>query len=153
MRKPAFCIICKNESADQLYRLCGNRKSDQRLPLSYRDSSLASQPLKRKDPTQWIVLMLMITIRYQNFILTAHSSDYTDILKQYNPSTSQTPNFKLLYIFCDSVFQFTWDLVENPKDRFSHDAAHILSTQHISSLALRFLNQQVGFIQPWLVTV
>ena len=141
MRKPAFCIICKNESADQLCRLCGNRKFDQRLPLSYTDSSLASQPLKRKDPTQWIVLMLMVTIKYQNFILTAHSSDYTDILKQYNPSTYQTHNFKLISIFCDSVFQFTWDLVENPKDRFSHDAAHILSSQLISSLALRFLNQ------------
>ena len=36
MRKPAFCI-CENICLDQL---CGNRATDQRLCLSYKDSTI-----------------------------------------------------------------------------------------------------------------
>ena len=36
------------------------------------------------------------------------------------------PNFKPLAIFCGCTARFVSDLVGNPEDRFSHDAAHIL---------------------------
>ena len=35
-------------------------------------------------------------------------------------------NFKLLACFCDSTGRFVSDLVGNPKDRFSHVAAHLM---------------------------
>ena len=48
---------------------------------------------------------------------------------QYNPSTSLIPNFKPLTIFYGCTARFVLDLVGNPKDRFSHDTAHIIREQ------------------------
>ena len=46
---------------------------------------------------------------------------------QYNSSSSEIRNFKLLAIFCICIDQFVSDLVGNPEDQFSHVAAHILT--------------------------
>ena len=48
----------------------------------------------------------------------------TFVFATYNPSSSQIRNFKLLAIFCGCKAAFVSDLVGNPKDRFSCDAAH-----------------------------
>ena len=45
---------------------------------------------------------------------------YTDSTMFLLPKSG---NFKPLAIFCGCTAQFVWDLVRNPKDRFSHDTA------------------------------
>ena len=41
------------------------------------------------------------------------------------PLLPKIRNFKHLAIFCDCIARFVSDLVGNPKDRFSHNEAHI----------------------------
>ena len=49
---------------------------------------------------------------------------------RYSDSTMSlllySQNFKPLACFCDCTGRFVSDLVGNPKDRFSRDAAHIM---------------------------
>ena len=68
-------------------------------------------------------------LRKQRFVVTAQLIStfvfrYIDST-HYNPSTSQIRNFKPLTIFSGRATRFVSDLVGNPDDRFSHDAAQI----------------------------
>ena len=45
---------------------------------------------------------------------------------EYNPSTTEFRNFKSLAIFCGCTARFVSDQVENPPERFSYVAAHIM---------------------------
>ena len=44
MRKPAFCILCKNKVADQLH---GNRAADQRFCVRYTGSTIPLLPFPK----------------------------------------------------------------------------------------------------------
>ena len=47
-------------------------------------------------------------------------------------------NFKPLAIFCDCTARFVSDLVGNPEDPFSHDAALVQGVQHRMDLVVNF---------------
>ena len=49
---------------------------------------------------------------------------YTD---STSPLLPKSENFKPLAILCGCAARFVSDLVQNPKDRFSHNEAHISS--------------------------
>ena len=55
-----------------------------------------------------------------------HAADQQDCFR--NKDTSYIRNFKPITILCDCTALFVLDLVGNPKDRFSHDAAQIILT-------------------------
>ena len=46
-----------------------------------------------------------------------------------------SPKFQA-FIFCDCTGLFVWELVGNPKDRFSHDRAQLFYFQHYEHLVL-----------------
>ena len=51
---------------------------------------------------------------------------------------------KPLAIFCGYTVQFVMDLVGNPKDRFSHDSAHIVELQCYTVMTLSFRTDRSG---------
>ena len=102
IRKPAFCI-CENKDADQLRY---NREADQRLCFRHTDSTI---PLlhKSKISSHWPSSM---AVQPGLFLFG---------LRLYVPVN----NFSVM---SGRTAWFVSDLVGNPKDRFSHNPAHII---------------------------
>ena len=65
---------------------------------------------------------------------TADLNAFIFATQEYNPSTSEIQNFKPLVIFFGCEARFVSDLIRNPEDRFSHDAAQIV--MNLSTLQL-----------------
>ena len=108
-------------------------KIDFQVDMSYLDQNLPKSNIQDRQSLQ-----IELAIRKPAFCI--YENKGADQLRSYltadqrlcfcyiystNPSTSSIGKFKPLAISCCCIAQFVLDLVGNPKDRFSRDAAQL----------------------------
>ena len=70
-------------------------------------------------------------MRKPDFCL-CENKDADQLRSMCNPFSTRIQNFKLLCIFCDCTDRFVSNLVGNPEDRLSRDAAQVVNVTFVS---------------------
>ena len=83
------------------------------------------------EKTSFLYMQISCTADHHDYFYFRYNLSTSKI----DPSTSKSPNFKPLVI-CGCTARFVSELVQNAKDRFSHDAACIKGTAKALILSL-----------------